>query len=109
MPDKRVPFDLHAVGLTVCDDRIARTEVVVSPHAFDRIPFHLVLGGEVIEMTPEHPGVATIREQSGLYGGTHKFSGHTRGIAQGFGLHACRGCRGWGRRGRHGGCPTAAT
>ena len=62
MPDERVSLDLHAVRLAVRDYCVASAEGARSSRAFNRIPFHLVFGGEVIEMTPEHAGVATVAE-----------------------------------------------
>src|SRR5258708_23456935 len=82
MPDEGMPLDLHAIALTERDDRVAGAEVVAAPRAFDGIPFHFVLGGQVVEMTAGDPGVAPVGEQAGLNGGAHELSGCTRAVAQ---------------------------
>ena len=64
MPHERVSFDLHAAALAITDDCVGGAEIVVAARPLDRIPLHLVLGGQVIEMPAEHAAVAAISEES---------------------------------------------
>src|SRR5258708_31993247 len=82
MPDEGMPLDLHAIALTERDDRVAGAEVVAAPRAFDGIPFHFVLGGQVVEMTAGDPGVAPVGEQTRLNGGADALYGGTHDVAQ---------------------------
>src|SRR5258708_8564875 len=87
MPDEGMPLDLHAIALTERDDRVAGAEVVAAPRAFDGIPFHFVLGGQVVEMTAGDPGGAPVGEQGGRNGGAPGPSACTRACPQRFPHH----------------------
>src|SRR5204862_4578946 len=83
VPDERMPLDLHAVAQTERDDGIPRAEVLASTRALDGVPLHLELGGEVVEMTPEHAGVSAVAEQAGFDRGADELPRRPRRVAHG--------------------------
>ena len=96
VPDERMSFDPHAVGLSVADDGIAGAEVVVVARVLDRVPLHLVLGGQIVEVSTEDAAVTPIRQQPGLHRRADELSRRARRIAKGSTCMPLGVSAGWG-------------
>ena len=100
VPDERVSLQAHAATGGVPGNRVPAREVLDALTTFDRIPLHLILRRQVVEVSAEHLGVAHVVQERGLDGRANELAGGRGCIAEGIRNYGRRRCRRRSRRGR---------
>ena len=83
VPHERVPLDLHVVLLGERDQRVAVGESKFVGMRVKRLPFHRILGRDVVELARQDLAVGPfVRQHLQVHGRAHQFTSACRRVTQ---------------------------